>query len=79
MKKIKCNSIFVDPENDKQVKWVIKMKFLHLIKNSKCWYDEYNDGVIVTFSSPIKSYIIWRNNRFLGKDLMTAAYKIPRE
>lgn len=79
MKKIKCNAIFIDLNNEKQVKWVLKMKKIRLIKVEDCRYDSEHDGVVTMFSSPIKSYIIWRNNRFLGEDLITVAYSTSRE
>lgn len=74
MKKIKPNAIFVDPYNEKHYQWVLKMKKIGLIKNIIISYDHENSGIVVRFDSPIKWYVIWRNNRFLGKDLVTIGY-----
>lgn len=76
MKKLKPNAIFVDLYNEKQYQWVLKMKKLHLIKNISILYNYESSGIVVKFDSPIKWYIIWRNNRFLGKEFAIVGYGI---
>lgn len=74
MKKMKLNAIFVDLYNEKQYQWVLKMKKLNLIKNISILYNNESSGIVVKFDSPIKWYIIWRNNRFLGKEIAIVGY-----
>lgn len=79
MGKVKCNAIFLDLENEKQQMWFHRISKLGLLKGSHFIFDHQNGGYVITVRGPFARYIIWRNQKFLGNDLITAAYKIPRE
>ena len=80
MKKIKCNSIFLKPDNIDQVKWFFRMKrcsFLLRVLNVA--YDKENDGYVVKIKGLLAGYVIKKNNKeFLGSDLQTCVYRIPK-
>lgn len=79
MGKVKCNAIFLDLENEKQQVWFYRVFKLRLVKVSNFIFDAQNGGYVVAIKGIFARYIIWRNQKFIGKDVLTAAYKIPRE
>lgn len=73
------NSIFIDCNNKKQVKWWDTIGY-KLVK--QFGYQEIREtktgklvGLIIGISGPLTNYVIKKNRKFLGKDVSTMIIK----
>lgn len=76
---MKCNAIFLDANNEKQQDWFFRMVKMHLIKITNYRFSDEYGGFVIVIKGILSKYVIWRNEKFLGDDLMTIAIAIPRE
>lgn len=79
MDKKVINSIFIDCNNKKQVKWwntaghkLVKQFGYQEIRETKTGNLV---GLIIGISGPLKNYVIKKNRGFLGKDVSTMVIK----